>query len=67
MCWGSCFYILADVLGAITETFELLGLSIKLTDLEADTKYLIYISAVTVDGDGLEYCIEDKTLPRSSK
>ena len=54
------FYVSVDVLGEMDE--KPLDYSTKIIDLKADTKYLIYISPVTVDGAGMEYYIEATTL-----
>jgi hypothetical protein len=56
-----------DVYGAIQATFEGGGLSTKLMDLTHETKYLIWVAAVTVAGVGSEYLLEDETLPNSSE
>ena len=56
-----------DVYGETEEKFEPVGFSTKLTDLDAETKYLIYVSAVTVAGAGVELSVEADTLPLSSK
>ena len=60
------FFFVVDVLGATEETFESDGFMTKIIDLEADTKYHLYLSAVTIDGARMEYYIEDKTLLSSS-
>ena len=61
------FSTTVEIYGAYQEKMEPVVLSSKLTDLEADTKYLIYVSAVTNAGPGVELFIEDDTLPLSSK
>ena len=56
-----------DVYGSFKDKIEPMVLSSKLTDLEQKTKYLIYVSAITMAGPGVEMFIEGDTLPLSSK
>lgn len=64
-----CYLFTVDMYGMMDTKLipDGMALSSKLTDLEPSTKYLLYISAMTSAGTGIEYYIEDKTLELSSK